>query len=84
MVVTQIKNQNILSSTGTNLIKTLKNMEREVMGKAKATIRMKNSRKKVFQSHWKDFKKRRKTAKLIYMCFSAHISLCTTLKLLFL
>ena len=54
MVVTQTKNQNVLSSTVTNLIKTLKNMERGVMGKAKATIRMKKSRKKVFQSHWKD------------------------------
>lgn len=72
MVVTQIKNQNILSSTGTNLIKTLKNMEREVMGKAKATIRMKNSRKKVFQSHWKDLKKEGKLQNL-YICVLVHI-----------
>lgn len=54
MVVTQIKNQNIVASIGPNLIKMLKNMEREVLGKAKATIRMKNSRKKVFQFDKKD------------------------------
>lgn len=45
-MVTQMKNQNILSLAGTNLIKTFKNMERESMRKAKATIRMKNSRKR--------------------------------------
>lgn len=53
-MATQMKNQNILSSTVKNLIKTFKNMKREGMGKAKATIRMKNSRKKVFQSLKKD------------------------------
>ena len=68
MVVTQIKNQNIVASIGPNLIKMLKNMEREVLGKAKATIRMKNSRKKVFQFHKKDWKKKKgKTTKLIYV-----------------
>lgn len=53
MVITQMKS-NVLSSAVTNLVKTLKNMERRSWGKQSNYQNEKKAEKKVFQSHWKD------------------------------